>query len=232
MVLLSVMNATEFKAKIREITNTTTNDWSDASLIRDLNSEASMVQINILRDRGVLEFDDSNYADVPIGTFTVSADGVCKIIEDEDGNKVLTIHKVAYLTNGIYKDVPRIQPAEGNQDALTDGTTTTNSPTGYYEVGSSVVFVPSVSGGTAKIWFDREMSFLLTSDTTKVLGIPSAYHNLVAYRTALNYDNMPDDRYAKAMRKVQMEEDKLEQFEENRRGDEQTLLQPEVISGM
>jgi hypothetical protein len=226
------LTADQFRTKIREITNTTTNDYPDASLIRDLNSEASIVQIGILRDRGVLEFDDTNYSDTPLGTFTVSASGVCKIVEDEDGNKVLTIHKVAYLVGDKYIDVPRIMPAEGNQDALTDNTTTTNSPTGYYEVGNSIVFTPTVSGGTAKIWFDREMSFLTTSDTTKVLGVPSAYHNLIAYRTALNYDNMPDDRYAKALRKVQMEEDKLEQYEMNRRDDEQTLMQPEVISGM
>jgi hypothetical protein len=191
-----------------------------------------MIQINILRDRGVLEFDDTNYTDIPVGTFTVSASGVCKIVEDEDGNKVLTIHKVAYLVNGVYVDIPRIQPAEGNQDILTDNSSGLTQPTGYYEVGNSIVF-PGITGGTAKVWFDREMSFLTTSDTTKVPGIPSVYHNLAAYRVGLNYaidKSLPNEN--SIMRRIVMEEEKLAQFEENRRDDEQTLIQPEVISGM
>lgn len=222
----------QFRSKIREINGTTTSDYSDASLIRDLNAEASMVQIHILRDRGVLEFDDTNFADIPVGTFSVSSDGICKLVEDEDGNKILTIHKVAYLVGGKYIDVPRIMPAENNQEALTDNTTTTNSPTGYYEVGNSIVFTPTVSGGTAKVWFDREISFVLTSDTTKVLGIPSAYHPLIAYRTAISYDNIDDNRLVKAQNKIARYEAELQQFEENRRADEQTVMQVEVISGM
>lgn len=224
------MTATEFKAKIREINGTTTSDYSDASLIRDLNAEASMIQIGILRDRGVLEFDDSNFGDVAVGTFSVSADGVCKITEDEDGNKVLTIHKVAFLSGDKYVDVPRRMVGEGNQDILVESGSVT-VPTAYYELGGSVVF-PGVSGGTAKIWFDREISFLTTSDTTKVLGIPSHYHPLVAYRTGISYDSIDDNRLAKAERKIAKYEAELAQFEENRRDDEQVLMQPEVISGM
>jgi hypothetical protein len=77
------------------------------------------------------------------------------------------------------------------------------------------------------------MSFLLTSDTIKVPGIPSAYHNLAAYRTALNYATdkglANEDRI---LRRVQMEEEKLAQYEANRRGDEQTLMSVDVISGI
>lgn len=218
-------------ARVRRLTNTTTSDYSAADLVQDLNSELSMVQINILRDRGVLEFDDTNFADTPIGTFTVAADGVCKITEDDDSNKIITIHKVAFLSGGEYIDVPRMTVAEGSQDILLESGTVT-VPKAYYEVGNSIVF-PGVSGGTAKIWFDREMSFVTTSDTTKVPGVPTAYHNLVCFRTALNYAidmGLPNED--RILRRVQMEEERLAQFEENRRDDEQVLMQPEVISGM
>lgn len=225
------MTTDQFRTKIRETTNTTTNDWSDSSLIRDLNNELSMVQINILRDRGVLEFDDVNFSDLPIGTFAVSASGFCKITEDGDANKILTIHKVAYLDGDEYVDVPRIQLTEGQQEIMTqDGTQ--NVPDSYYELGNSIVF-PGVSGGTAKVWFDREMEFLTTSDTTKVPGIPSAYHNLVAYKTALNYaidKGLPNED--RIMRRVQMEEERLTQFEANRRADEQVLMVPEMVFGI
>ena len=218
-------------ARIRRLTNTTTSDYSAADLVQDLNSELSMVQINILRDRGVLEFDDTNFADTPIGTFTVAADGVCKITEDDDSNKIITIHKVAFLNGDEYVDVPRMTVAEGNQDILLESGAVT-VPKAYYEVGNSIVF-PGVSGGTAKIWFDREVSFITTSDTTKVPGVPTAYHNLVCFRTALNYAidmGLPNED--RILRRVQMEEERLAQFEENRRDDEQVLMQPEVISGM
>lgn len=225
------MTTDQFRTKIREITNTTTSDYSDASLIRDLNSELTSVQINILRDRGVLEFDDPNHTDLPFGTFTVSADGVCKITQDEDANLILTIHKVAYLSDGKYVDVPRMTVAEGNQEILVDSTSR-SKPTAYYEAGNNIIF-PGITGGTAKIWFDREMDFLLTSDTSKVPGVPSAYHNLVAYRVAYNYaidKGLPNED--RILRRIQMEEEKLAQYEANRRVDEPTRFEPEVIRGL
>jgi len=224
------MTTDQLRAKIREITNTTVNDYSDASLIRDLNSELSLIQVMILRDRGVLEFDDTNYLDVPIGTFTVSASGFCKILEDGDSNKVLTIHKVAYLVGSKYIDIPRKQLGEGEQEPLVE-TESKSVPTEYYEVGNSIVF-PGVSGGTAKVWFDREIDFLTTSDTTKVPGIPTPYHNLAAYRAGFNYRLDKGMDTSAVERRIAVEEAKLEQFEANRRGDEATVMTVERVMGL
>jgi hypothetical protein len=220
------MNASQFKAKIREITNTTTSDYSDASLIRDLNSELSMIQIDILRDRGVLEFDDSNFLDLPIAVFPiVSGRKSYKITADEDGNAVLAIHKVAIDRGDGYFDIPRLQVGEGNQDGLVDESEA-EIPNGYYEVGSSIVFSQTPQSGTVKVWFDRDISFLTVDDTVKIPGIPTAYHNLACYRTALNYavdKGAPNED--NILRRVTREEERLEQYEENRRGDESTILQ-------
>lgn len=230
------MTATEFKTKIREITNTTSSDYSDASLIRDLNAEASMVQIMILRDRGVLEFDDTNYNDLPVSTFAVTA-GVraYKITEDENANLLLSKHKLGVLKNGQYVDVPRLSVPDTNQDALlTKDSDTTDVPTGYYEIGTTIVFkdMPA-SSTTAKVWYDREMDFLTTGDTTKVLGVPSAYHNLIAYRTSLNYaldKNLPN--VSNIERRIEREQVLLEQFEENRRDDEPTIISVPTVNSL
>lgn len=225
------MTTDQLRAKIRELTNTTTSDYSDVSLIRDLNSEIASLRINILRDRGALEFDDINYTNLPIGTFTVTSDGVCKITEDEDGNIIETIHKVAYLYNGAYHDVKRKTLGEGSQDILVN-TDTVTIPEFYYEVGNSIVF-PGVSGGTAKIWFDRVHDKILTSDTTKEPGIPEAYHQVLAYRVALNYaidKGLPNEN--SILRRIQMEEMKLEQYEANRRVDEAVRFIPEQVIGL
>lgn len=225
------MNTTEFKAKIRRLTNTAPSDYSDADLVSDLNGELSYIQISILRDRGVLEFDDPNFTDLPIGTFPISSNGVCKLIDDGDNNKIITIHKVAFLVGTEYVDVPRMTLGEGSQEILLRSQTV-DKPSHYYEVGNSIVF-PGITGGTAKVWFDREMDFLLPNDTTKVPGVPSHYHNLAAYRTAYNYaieKQLPNEN--SILRRLQMEEDKLQQFEANRRGDEPTRFIPEVIRGL
>lgn len=224
------MTIDQLRAKVRELTNTSVNDYPDASLIRDLNAELSHIQINILRDRGALEFDDSNYSDLPIATFAIVAgQSEYKITEDEDTNKLLTIHKVAYQQGDKWVDVPRVQASEGSQHFLTN--TGTGKPTRYYEVGQSIVFdvTPDFSG-TGKIWFDRELDVLLTSDTSKEPGVPRAYHMLAAYRTALNY--AIDKQLANEnsiLRRIQLEEDRLAQYEANRRVDEQTVMSVAAI---
>jgi len=225
------MTTNEFRTKIYEIINASPSDYSDASLIRDLNEELRAVQINILRDRGVLEFDDLNYNNLPVATFTVVAgQPAYKLTEDDNTNVLLTIHKVAVDIGNGYQDIPRKTIQEGQQEALIDSSTAP-LPNCYYEVGSSVVFGQTPNqGGTAKVWFDRDVDLITTSDTTKVPGVPVAYHNLVAYRTAYNYaldkGLQNEDRI---LRRIQMEEERLKQYEMNRRADEPTAIRPEVI---
>lgn len=228
------MNVTTAKAKIREITNTTVNDYSDASLVRDLNSEIAVEQTRINHAREPFGFDDPSYTDLQIATVTLEA-GVTKykITEDENANEVLAVHKVAVLSDGKYVDVPRETIAEGNQDVLTS-TSSATVPSSYYQIGATIVFTESpLSGGTFKIWFDRAVSQITTSDTTKELPLPTIYHNLVCYRTAFNY---AVDKGLKntnnILARVQMEEKITETFEENYRADEQTVMTVESISGI
>lgn len=230
------MTVDQFRTKIREVTNTTTNDYSDASLIRDLNSELSMIHISILRDRGTLEFDDSNYSDLPVATFTITANTrEYKITADENSNAVLTKHKVGVLYDGEYIDIPRVQVGEGSQAGLlTKDSDSKDIPSGYYEIGESIVFVdmPKTST-TGKVWFDRELDFATTGDTTKVPGVPSMYHNLAAYKTSLNYaidKNLPNINQIN--RRVEMEEMRLQEFEESRRGDEATTITVTKVRGL
>jgi len=228
------MTVDQFRQKIREITNTTTSDYSDASLIRDLNEELRAIQINILRDRGVLEFDDVNYTDLPIATFPIVAGQTTyKITEDEDGNLISTIHKLAIDIGDGFRDVPRKMPTEGSQHALLDDREV-DVPECYYEVGNSLVLgqIPRQSG-MGKVWFDRDLDLIVTGDTTKVPGVPVAYHSLAAYRTAYNYaldKGLTNQDHI--LHQIQIKEQRLEQYEANRRADEQTLIVPDVVSGI
>ena len=227
------MTATEFKTKIRRLTHTNSNDYTDANLIADLNEELSLVQIKLLRDRGVLGFDDVNYTDLPVATFSITAGTrEYKITGDENANEILSIHKVGVLQNGQYQDVPRIKVTEGNQTALLDNSTAT-TPSGYYEIGANIVFAEAPSGSTTgKIWFDRSIDFLVSGDTTKVAGVPEHYHDLAAYRTALKYEDLPDNLFSKYTRIIQDRELHLEDFEEARRDDESTTVTVQTFSGI
>ena len=141
------MTATEIKDKIRRLTGTNSNDYTDAQIISDFNGEAALTHVGILRDRGTLEFDDSNHADLPVATFAItSGTREYKITADENSNEVLTKHKVGVLLDGQYVDVPRVQIGEGSQDGmLTKDTDVMDVPTGYYEIGESIVFVDVLS---------------------------------------------------------------------------------------
>ena len=229
------MNATAIKNKIRRLTNTTSTDYTDAQLVEDFNQEASQIHIGILRDRGTLEFDDSNYNDLPVATFAISAGTrEYKITVDENSNEIYTKHKVAVLKDGKYQDVPRQTIGESNQDdLLTRDTDSKAIPSGYYEVGQSIVFsdMPSQST-TGKVWFDRALSFLVEGDTTKTPGFASTYHNLACLRTAMKYEHLNDQMFNKISRLIQREEENLELFEEARRGDEATTLSVETKSGL
>lgn len=227
------MTTDQLRSKIRRITKTTVNDYSDLDLISDLVSEMRAIQTMIRRDRGVLEFDDKNYINLPIATFPIVAGQTAyKITEDQDGNLIETKHKVAIDIGDGFKDVPRKTMTEGQQDALLDSGTQA-IPDCYYEVGTSIVFAQKpAQSGTGMVWFDRDVDIILTTDTTKVPGIPVAYANLLAYRTSLNYDDMPDARYAKIERKILQEQERLAQYESNRRADEATIMSPSVISGI
>jgi hypothetical protein len=224
------MTLDDIRSKIREITNTTTSDYSDASLVRDVNSEAAIIRISILRDRGVLEHDDPNYTDLPVATFAASGT-TYKLTEDEDGNLIQTIHKVAISVDGKEFDIPRITPSEGSQEYLINQGTQ-SVPSGYYEVGKSIVLSHTPTSGTLKIWFDRDLDLLTTSDTTKVPGIPTAYHPLLCYRVGFNYRLDKEMDTNAVERRIMVEEAKLEQYEANRRVDEATVMTTEVIRGL
>jgi hypothetical protein len=229
------MTATEIKDRIRRYTNTNSNDYTDAQIVADFNAESSLIHIGILRDRGTLEFDDSNYSDLPVATFAITAGTrEYKITVDENSNEIFSKHKVGVLLDGQYQDIPRLQVGEGNQEALlTKDTDTMELPGGYYEIGESIVFkdMPSTTT-TGKVWFDRAMSFLVEGDTTKVPGFPTPYHKMACIRVALSYEHLDDKSFNRMSRLADREMILLEEFESTRREDEATAMTVVTPNGL
>jgi hypothetical protein len=195
----------------------------------DLNDALSDVWTRIKVARGVLEFDDFNYADLPVATFPItSAASRYKITEDDDSNQVITIHKVQITKDGELIDIPRLKVGEPDQDAL--GTLQSGFPTGYYEIGATIAFNATPDDTyTAQVWFDRSPDFFAVGGTTFVPGIPNIYHSTLGEKAALKYAVIKNLKQApNLLRLVELGESRIDDYESNRRDDEQGVLVPAV----
>lgn len=230
------MTQLELYTYARRLTNSNTTDWPESDLVIDLNDALSDVWTRIKVARGVLEFDDVNYTDLPSATFNLTANTASyKITADENSNEIITVHKVQVLNaNNEWVDVPRKKVGEGNQDALLDiSTDTAEVPDCYYEVGSTIYFSPipkTTKTSGAKIWFDRAPKYFAVGGTTFEPGIPVVYHKLLSEKAALTYAISKGMNLAQNIaRLVEMGELRLDEYESNRRDDERSMMRPESI---
>jgi hypothetical protein len=224
------MTQAELYTYARRLVNATSNDWTEADLVIDLNDGLADGWARIKTNRGVLEYDDTNYTDLPVSTLSVASSRASyKITEDENSNEITIVHKVSFLHNGAYLNIPRLTMGEGNQDAL-DETNTADVPSGYYDIGASIVFTPIPSTSTtAKVWYDRVPSYFATGGSVTP-GIPSPYHKLVAEKAALSYAvSKGMNASQNIMKLIQIGEQRLDNYEQDRRDDEATLLDPVIV---
>lgn len=223
------MTIDQIRAQIREDTKTTTSNYSDASLIRDLNSEVISIHTHLLAMRGALEYDDPNQTGY--STESIALDGTnhtFDVQQDEHSQNIYTIHKV--VING--KDVPRLSFTGDEQDfVLSDNTVPT--PQGFFDLGKAIRFTDIPESGTATIYYDRQHHYIETGDTSLELGLPRAYHQLAGKRVSRNYwSGRNPNQYSIFDRQVKEMEDRLEWYEENRRGDEQVTMHVETFKGI
>lgn len=230
------MTQSELYTYARRLVNANSTDWVEADLVVDLNDALSDVWTRIKVARGVLEYDDTNYTDLPSSTFNLTANTAgYKVTADENSNEIITIHKVQVLDgNSEWTDVPRKSVGEGNQDGLLDNSTdTAEVPSFYYEVGATIYFSPipsTTKSAGVKVWYDRAPKFFAVSGTTFTPGIPVTYHKLLGEKAALTYavsKGLNQINNIKAL--VDMGEMRLDEYESNRRNDERTALVPESI---
>lgn len=230
------MTQSELYTYARRLVNANATDYPESDLVIDLNDAQSDIWTRIKEARGVLEYDDTNYADLPVATFDLTAGtATYKVTADENSNEVITIHKVQVLDdNSKWVDVPRKIVGEGNQDGLLNTSSDTATvPSFYYEVGATIYFSPNPSttrSAGVKVWFDRSPSYLSSGGTTVEPGIPVIYHKLLAEKAALTYAVSKGlNQSTNISRLVEMGEERLDRYESNRRNDERTRLVAETI---
>lgn len=224
------MTIDELRAQIREDTNTTTNNYTDVSLIRDLNNETILVHTLILNSRGPLEFDDPNQTGYPWEDITLDGSSDTYDVQtDDDSQQIYSVHKVVINKT----DVPRLAFTEGNQNGVLDTTDTATTPSGFYDLGKAIRFTEIPAAGTATIYYDRQHHFAETGDTTLQLGLPIAYHPLVGKRVARNYWLRKDrEKYLSFTSYVRELQEALGIYEDEHRGDESVNVTVQTFSGI
>ncbi len=145
----------------------------------------------ILDSQDGWDWDDTNNTDYPIATTNLVANQ--QDYSFPASLKILKIKRVEVCFDGVNWKVA--QPFDISQRQLATDTTSisndfsTLSP--FYDPQANSVFLypipaTNVTGGL-KVWFSREPSLFITTDTTKIPGIDTPWHSRLSMKASLKY---------------------------------------------
>lgn len=149
-------------------------------------------------------WDDLNHTDLPIATLNiVSGQSDYSVATDDNSLNILNLTGLSILpssTATLYVELERMTMDDPRaQAAMSPNSTDTAIPTHFLEVGNTVFLHPqpnySVAAGI-KIFFERDPSYFLSTDTTKKPGIPRPFHGLLPLYASHDWliVNKPDNQ--------------------------------------
>lgn len=179
----------------------------DATLIKTMtaavNDAFDTLMPLLLSFSDYLKWDDTNNTDLPIGTFNiVSGQSDYTIAQDANSLDILNITGVRIVTSstGTYFYDLREVTSEDQwaQEIMSPNTTSIGTPSVFMKRGNTIFLFPQPNysatvGG--KIFFERQESYFVSTDTTKKPGIPRPFHILLALYPALEFVlvNLPEN---------------------------------------
>lgn len=155
-----------------------------------INRSLDKVTTLLLSSDGRWEFDDTNYTDLPIGTSTL-VNGVQDVQLSVSHLRVLRV-EILNAQGDYYKIEPFDLQDIGSQ-GMTEFESGVGSPRFYDIQGGSVFLYPRPQTGYVtfaagiKVYYQREPSYFLTTDTTKAPGFASIFHRLVSRWACYDY---------------------------------------------
>ena len=192
------MTIADLNQEIRDLCDADTTSYPSATLLRRVNNSLEVLVGKIINADGTWQFDDTNYTDMPVGTGAlVSGQSLYSF-----ASEYLQIEEVMILNlGGIYQRIKPFDPMELGMsfDEWTNSSTGTppdGVPEYYDKVGDSIrldksptaTYVTLTAG--LKVRFKRTADLFTTAQVTtgtKVPGIASPYHVLIAYMSAIPY---------------------------------------------
>lgn len=159
--------------------------------------KAKTARLNIALDRFITLalmydldwiFDDVNYTDLPIGT----TDIVSGQQDYSFASDVLMVIKVLAKNNaGNWQELVEVDNKQwASRDIWTLPTGNSGSPSKFAVIGNSILLdsIPNyASTAGLKVFFKRNASKFISTDTTKSPGIPSVFHPYLTRYAALPY---------------------------------------------
>lgn len=203
-----------------------------ATFTRKINNALNTVAHLIMLADGRWQWDDNNKTDFPIATTNLVTTVGSEQQDYAFDLDFLRILRVEILDQaGNWNKLQPIDEADIYDQSLTDFLKTAGLPLYYDKTANSIFLYPKplatavTSTGGLKVYFQRPPSYFTTADTTKVPGINSLFHRLVALLASQDYADMKLLTVAKPLAdKVQVEKDALGEFYALRNEDEHIKL--------
>lgn len=205
---------------------TDANSYPIADKTRNANLGYDAAVTLILSADGNWEWDDTNATDLPIATATLTTGQQDYSIDTTH----LRILRVALKNSaGKYYYLNPIDDHDLGSQELMDRDSGT--PTGYKKIGNSIILdrAPNYTATAGiKVYFQRNVDYFTTADTTKAPGFAATFHRLIPLYAARDFcakEDM-DSRYKKIEVQITKMEAALIAFYSSRSRDERPRLRP------
>jgi hypothetical protein len=165
-----------------------TLDYSVGDIALNVNRHYDDVVSKILRADGRWEWDDDNYATLPVATTNVVADQADYNIASDD---FLNLNRLEIKdSSGTWTFLYPISYEDKKGVAMTEWAKTNGTPQYYDKVGNSVILYPTPNYSSTsglKSYYQRVASYFTSDDTTKEPGFSPLFHRLLSIGAAIDY---------------------------------------------
>lgn len=158
-----------------------------ATFTRNLNNAVNRVVSLIMQADQRWEWDDTNQTDFPIASASLVS-GQQDYAFDVSHLKVERVELKD--SAGNWNKLSPIDQADLYDQSLTTFLNTSGTPLYYDKLANSVFLYPKPNYSqtlSLKVYFQRQPTYFLTTDTTKVAGFNSLYHRLMALMASRDY---------------------------------------------
>lgn len=198
---------------------------------KDINLAFDDYQNMVKQVANTWQADDSNHTKYPNMYFNlVSGQQDYSFTVDEQGNQVQDIYRVECKEPGgnwrLLNPIDEMQLGE----AISAIDTQSGTPTEYWKTANGIFLKvkPDYSSSLGiRMFFTRSPDYFLSTDTTKVPGIPNGHHKYLFWKPAywfwLPKDTQRANIYAAEVKKI---EDEIREDISNRNRDEKVGFRP------
>src|SRR3990167_10795290 len=161
-----------------------------------VNAAFDMLMPRLLSYSDQIRWDDINHTDQPIGTTNlVSGQADYKVTEDDNALDILNLIAVRIYESASgteYKPLIRMLPDDERAlNALSPNPSISGIPTHFLYLGNKFFLYPEPNYAATngiQLFFEREQSYFVSTDTTKEPGIPKPFHELLVLYPSLDYN--------------------------------------------